>query len=440
MAIPVKETAAQPKTTMPPEERQALVARVLASPQFSRSTRLRDFLLYATERSINDPDTPVHESEIALNVFGRNATQGGEDTIVRVHASQLRKRLEQYFQAEGSAEETVIEIPKGNYTPVFRPRPGASGETEGKPAPEEAESSRPPAGAASFRLPWKIAIVGVLLVIAVGLIWDDLRLRSEQNPALGPFVGLLWAPMFNATQNLDIVLADSNFGFLQHLSGVDVSAEEYANRDYQKVLDAIPNVGGLRESAAMLTHRRYTSVGDANLARRISGMASPRNDRVTILHARDFQPMRLKTNNVVLLGGKRSDPWAELFDAQLNFQYVFQGPHSDTSIRNLKPLPGEKALYRGEEASEHRIPEGYCVIARLPNLSGKGKALLIAGTETEATEAGGEFVLSDASLAQLHQALKLQAGEPFPDFEALLGTARVGGASPTAHLIGVRRH
>jgi hypothetical protein len=158
------------------------------------------------------------------------------------------------------------------------------------------------------------------------------------------------------------------------------------------------------------------------------------------MHARDFQPLRLKTDNVVLIGGKRSDPWAELFEPQMNFQYTYEGPRSYTVIRNLKPQPGEKGSYRAEEASEHRIPEGYCIIARLPNLSGTGKALLIAGTETEATEAGGEFVLGDASLTQLHRALKLRPGEAFSDFEALLGTSRVGGASPSAHLIAVRRH
>ena len=436
----MKDTLSLHKNSLPPEERQALVARVLSGTHFSRSTRLRDFLLYITERGINDPDTPIHEPEIALHVFGRSATQGGEDTIVRVHASQLRKRLEQYFQSEGISEETVIEIPKGNYTPLFRPRPGAPVKADATVESDEPLSLPGQDAPMRSRTAWKVAAAILLVVAAAGLAWDDVRLRSEQPPPLAPFVNLFWSPFLGSTQNLDIVLADSNFGFLQDLSGVDVSAEQYANRDYQKLIDAVPQQGGLRESAIMLMHRRYTSVGDANLARKISWLANPRNDRVLIMHARDFQPMRLKTNNVVLIGSKRSDPWAELFEPQMNFQYSYEGHPAETAIRNLKPQPGEKELYRAEEASGHRIPEGFCVIARLPNLSGKGKALLIAGTETEATEAGGDFVLSDASLAQLHRVLGLQAGESFPDFEALLGTSRMGGASPTARLIGVRRH
>jgi hypothetical protein len=434
----MKDTPAQHQCTLPPGERQALVARVLASPHFSRSTRLRDFLMYITERGLADPEAPIHEPEIALQVFGRGASQGGEDTIVRVHASQLRKRLEQYFLAEGATETTVIEIPKGNYAPVFLTREVETGEPAARP---DTEAIAPPAVASSrLKVPWRIALVSALLLCAGWLAWDDVRLRAGQSPALAPYVSLFWAPYLNSPLNFDIVMADSAFGFLQDLSGVEVSAEEYANRDYQKLLNAIPPGDGLRESASRLTHRRYTSIGDANLARSISWLANTRSDRLLIMHARDFQPLRLKTDNVVLIGGKRSDPWAELFEPQMNFQYTYEGPRSYTVIRNLKPQPGEKGSYRAEEASEHRIPEGYCIIARLPNLSGTGKALLIAGTETEATEAGGEFVLGDASLTQLHRALKLRPGEAFSDFEALLGTSRVGGASPSAHLIAVRRH
>ena len=44
------------------------------------------------------------------------------DNTVRVHASMLRKRVNQYFENEGSAETLVIEIPRGNYAPVFRER------------------------------------------------------------------------------------------------------------------------------------------------------------------------------------------------------------------------------------------------------------------------------------------------------------------------------
>lgn len=53
------------------EERLALIERVAASEQFSRSARLRDFLLYVGRRSLKEGSPEIHEQEIGAKVFGR---------------------------------------------------------------------------------------------------------------------------------------------------------------------------------------------------------------------------------------------------------------------------------------------------------------------------------------------------------------------------------
>ena len=419
------------RTSPTAEERHALVARILASPHFSRSARLRDFLVYVVERGIAESDTPMHEVTIAAMVFGRTDSQAGDDSIVRVHASQLRKRLETYFQSEGAHERLILEIPKGNYTPVFHTRaPIVESPVQIAPAPPLPERSR-------RDWVWPAA---ALVVLALGcLLWDDLRLRSEVPIAMSPYLNQFWTPFFNSQLPFDVVLADSNLNLLQNLAHGSISLEQYANRDYQKLIDSIPAEAGLREIGNMLIHRRYTSISDADLARKISLLAG-RKDHVQITGARDFQAIRLRTNQVILFGSKRSNPWAELLDNELDFQYRFEGGLPETVIHNKKPKPGERLVYRGEEPSVASVPGGYCVVARIPNFSGKGKMVLVAGTETEATGAGGEFLLNEASLAQLSQALSMRPNEPFPDFEILLQTTRVGGSSPTSRIISARRH
>jgi hypothetical protein len=103
--------------------RQLLVERVAVSRYIGRSARLRNFFLYVCERVLKDDADQIHEQELGHAVFGRSRDYDtGADNIVRVHASLLRKRLEQYFAAEGKDEPMVIELPKGNYAPVFRAR------------------------------------------------------------------------------------------------------------------------------------------------------------------------------------------------------------------------------------------------------------------------------------------------------------------------------
>src|SRR5438552_13487293 len=77
---------------------RALFDRVKASPDLSRSPRLRQLFEYLYERSVSDPGAVLTEERIGVDVFGR--TRGydtGSDTIVRVQISQLRSKLEHYF-------------------------------------------------------------------------------------------------------------------------------------------------------------------------------------------------------------------------------------------------------------------------------------------------------------------------------------------------------
>src|SRR5882724_526824 len=106
------------------EARKLLVERVASSRHINRSARLRDLLLYLTNRVLDEDASEIHEQEVGHKVFSRTSDYDtASDNIVRVHASMLRKRLEQYFAGEGAREPVILEIPKGNYAPVFRERP-----------------------------------------------------------------------------------------------------------------------------------------------------------------------------------------------------------------------------------------------------------------------------------------------------------------------------
>jgi hypothetical protein len=87
------------------DERRALIDRIAASAQFRRSARLREFLLYVGGQSLKDGCPDIHEQEIGAKVFGRSSTYDrSQDNIVRVTATELRKRIELYFASEGAHE------------------------------------------------------------------------------------------------------------------------------------------------------------------------------------------------------------------------------------------------------------------------------------------------------------------------------------------------
>ena len=109
------------------QERSELIDRIAASSQFRRSARLRDFLLYVGRQSLKDGCPEIHEQEIGARVFGRPAHYDrSQDNIVRVNATELRKRIDQYFITDGAHETLIMEIPRGGYRPVFRRRATAA--------------------------------------------------------------------------------------------------------------------------------------------------------------------------------------------------------------------------------------------------------------------------------------------------------------------------
>src|SRR6202034_919029 len=111
------------------EARRGLFERVAASEQFSRSARLRDFLLYVGRQSLKEGCPEIHEQEIGAKVFGRpDSYDRASDNIVRVNATELRKRIDSYFALEGAKETLIFEIPRGGYKPVFRRRQSESAE------------------------------------------------------------------------------------------------------------------------------------------------------------------------------------------------------------------------------------------------------------------------------------------------------------------------
>src|SRR5262245_66180901 len=81
-----------------PDARWELVQRVVASSAFEKSRRLCELLLFVCGRALREPETVVHEQEIAREIFGRSSRfDSSQDTVVRVNASQLRNRLREYF-------------------------------------------------------------------------------------------------------------------------------------------------------------------------------------------------------------------------------------------------------------------------------------------------------------------------------------------------------
>jgi TolB-like protein/Flp pilus assembly protein TadD len=101
--------------------------RILASKTFSQVDRLKRFISFIVREAISGRGAELKEYVIGVEVFGKEPSfDPRTDPIVRVQARRLRSRLVRYYREEGQADELIIDLPKGGYTPVFRRREGGA--------------------------------------------------------------------------------------------------------------------------------------------------------------------------------------------------------------------------------------------------------------------------------------------------------------------------
>src|SRR5438128_10156856 len=123
-------TATEPITVsrqgLSPDQRAGILrelSNILASTSFKSSARSKEFLSYVVNQKLDGHEDSLKERTIGTQLFHRETDyQTGEDPVVRVHAAEVRRRLERYYHA-ASPIAVRIEIPVGSYSPELHWNP-----------------------------------------------------------------------------------------------------------------------------------------------------------------------------------------------------------------------------------------------------------------------------------------------------------------------------
>src|SRR5712691_12845961 len=104
----------------PPESERREFEALLASPAFGRAPNLHRFLEFIGNKYFEGKSDEIKEYTVAVHALNRPEDFDPKaDTIVRVTAVALRKRLEQYYASEGAAHAVQLDLPPGQYVPRF---------------------------------------------------------------------------------------------------------------------------------------------------------------------------------------------------------------------------------------------------------------------------------------------------------------------------------
>ncbi|MEG9430778.1 hypothetical protein [Terriglobus sp. ADX1] len=380
---------------------------VLASPTFRSSRRYPAMLRYITEKTLEGHPEQLKERTIGIEVFGRDADYDThEDPVVRISASEIRKRLAQFYRDATFEHAIEFRLPLGTYVPQILKR------TDPATLPQSATPlvevpgfvERLRSNAAARPVLWYgIAACSLLAFLLAG--WSYLRLASKSDSGL---VERVWMPLL---ENQNPVLISTGRPVNPVTVGpepADINIQDHIIRPEFRVstttAKAIANIAGFLQ-----IHKKPFTIHDSE-----SNVLSDFHERpIVLVNAND-------------------NKWTLQLMKDARFQFTPENVRSITYIRDAKH-PTMHDWNVDFLQPFHKQTVDYAIVSRFTSSTTHGPVFVIAGISSNGTEAAGEFVVEQDKLTELfRQAPANWSGE---NFEAVLKVEVVDGNTGNSTVI-----
>ena len=394
---------------------------------------------YVCDVTLNGQSETINEYLIGSEVFDRGADYSpSEDAVVRRQAHSLRAKLDSYYANEGRANPVRIQLPVGQYVPIFERREESNGV---EPTPSTVatlpESSRAKNG--------RLVAFGAIAATALSIGWMlGAWTSSEAGPVVSPNVKAIWQPWFDDPRGAVLCFANSTVAVIHHVP--DASLEDRhpehfrpsakADQAFRKSFSIEPG-GYLYFRPSNIKTSIAESIGAVALAR----FFGRHGIELNATQSRLINWEDLRERNFVILGHNESNPWV---DSLLRDQPFALGNSQGVRrfIVNRSPIEGEAERFEkeGGGGGEGQAMTEYALISMLPGVAGSNRLLLISGLDGQATQLATEYLTEPEFLSDLSQRLRSRqpdhAGEWY--FQAVV-RASVRDRVPTrGEIVAVR--
>jgi hypothetical protein len=405
------------------------IDNIIKSHSLRSSESLCKLLQYLAKQSIDHPDAPLKEYQIATEVYGRHADfDPTSDSTIRVQAGRLRLKLAEYYATEGTADPILVKIPKGSYHLIFEART-----IEPHAQPQMLPQTRPQQETAAFGVEtvaaqWRAAAVLltvgliVALIVLGGLLWD--RRRPEPATAVPSSadaspLAAFWRPFTSGVEEPWVIFSNAAF----------VGRPETGMRYYNS-----------RQDSKSTVYDHYTGVGEVLAIHALDDAFGALGRRILVKRGSLFTLDDVKNNNLIFVGSPSEN--LSLLDIPGTQEFVFQrvasGPRQgDLSIVNQHPKPGEAGSYLASP-SDVTLTEDYSVVGLVPGIGSGRYVMILAGTTTFGTQGAVEFVCRPESVETLLHEIPDAGSGPIRPFEALVRVKIARGVPVGTELISVR--
>jgi hypothetical protein len=386
------------------------IDRILASNTFHASDVLRRLLRFLADKTFAGTADDLKEYSVGLDALGKPATYDPrQDAAVRLHASRLRQKLDDYYRNEGKSDSLIVELPKGRFKIAWHPRgvetlPVVSVPLAPVVIPQPVEPPAPPAIVPDTLKIWRNAAIGataIALVLAFVMVWSlartpktlpGTRAVSGSTPELDE----LWRPFLSPAHHLIIAFVNPLFVRLQRKGGVDVVFRTSGNNSWEDVL-ASSELPALKKALGSdVATPTFNLVERSNLISTfaLSQFFARRREDVSLARADEVSWQQLSDNDVIVFGPFMIDggPSALPVKTPLILE--------KTGIRNLQPAAGEPEVY--PDSADHSPGNGEALelVSMMPGPLGRTTVVTFS-SHNKWGVIGGVQSLTDPAFAKV---------------------------------------
>jgi len=416
---------------------------MLLTPNFVQSGRCKRFLNYIVEQTLLGYASQLKERTIGINVFERaNDYDTGDDSIVRVTANEVRKRIGQFYQESPQSHLVQIDLPRGSYVPEFRIQPSRqvgiqpSQQVE-KPAVSADPKPEPVLGADAIDLrpnaarivipttgqepfvavsqPGRRAvrrlmlypILFVLIAASFAAFWIWKGTEANTSPDL-------WAAFVHAKVPVLVCIDTHNLHPL--------ALDQYPDRD---------------RFVNLVLRRQIISLDDAAILSSLASELGKKGIAFRVVGAELTSLEDLRRQPVILIGAI-DNRWTLRLTQNLRYRIEVANPPGSGSAK--EPIasivdsqnPGKNAWVTDLSVPFTQWTSDYSIIARMDDPTTGVPVVIEAGLGNDGTVAASELLNSGAME-------KILAGDSSckgkVNFEAVIGTEIIDMKSGPAHVL-----
>ena len=254
--------------------------KILQSGYFNKSKVSCDLLEYLVKASLegNNPK----EFTIGVELFGKkydNRTK--QDSNIRVYIHNIRKKLKEYYENEGSRDEIIFELERGKYIVNFKTR-------------KEIASEKPKSYLVSFLL-----TLGLLIMVSV---FYFLKTKKEASPWKRLPV---WQNFADNRKETLLVLGDYYvFNGLLPTGNSGIYRDFFINSevDYEHLLDKKPELVKTLSKSNLTYLSKMAIFCESDIYKVFARTGGTIN--VKLLS--DIQPTDLKQYNIIFIGNYKN--------------------------------------------------------------------------------------------------------------------------------------